>query len=624
MHSTFMSIEIGKRGLLAHTQGLATVGHNMSNASVEGYSRQRVNFEAMDPLYMPGLNREETPGQIGQGVSIQSIERIRDEILEGRIAAQTNVGGYWETRNSYLLMVEKTYNEPSDVSVRSLLDAFWDAWQELSIHPDEVAARHAVIENAKALVDGIHGRYHALSSIRKMIEEDVQVTVNEVNDYIARIAHLNEQIVKVKAMGDNPNDLMDRRDLLVEKLAKLINITVDKRDPDEFTIHVGGRHLVQGKVYHPFILDPRPQNEGFSAVLWEGSTEEVRLEGGKLAALLELRDGDVRGEIQKLDTMTVNLVNLVNEVHRNAYGLNGQTGVDFFVEHPAVLNAVGNYDRNGDGEFDSTYLFRIHGTNVLDPNAQVGIEGVITLSGTEGDVQIAYYPTDTVQDIVNRINTSGAEVSASFDRLGRLVLKATPSGDVAFPDFVIRHVEDSGQFLSGYAGILGGSGPENAYDWETVDAVLTLRGGAEYGVAPFAHPSGWVVLNPEVERDPASVAAGFGQGGRPAPPGDGSAALAIANLRTEPVMIGRLMTFDDYFAEAVSEIGLKGQQAQIADETQKLIMKDLKDLRESISGVNIDEELAQMIKFQHGYAASARFISTFNSMLDLLINRMAV
>ena len=74
-----------------------------------------------------------------------------------------------------------------------------------------------MIENAKALVDGIHGRYHALSSIRKMIEEDVQVTVNEVNDYIARIAHLNEQIVKVKAMGDNPNDLMDRRDLLVEK-----------------------------------------------------------------------------------------------------------------------------------------------------------------------------------------------------------------------------------------------------------------------------------------------------------------------------------------------------------------------------------------------------------------------
>ncbi|MEM5948568.1 flagellar hook-associated protein FlgK [Spirochaetia bacterium 38H-sp] len=624
MQSTFTAIEIGKRGVIAHTQGLATVGHNMSNASVEGYSRQRVEFAPTDPLYIPGLNREETPGQIGQGVDIKSISRVRDEILEGRIVAQANAGGYWETRNNYLLMMEKIYNEPADVSVRSLMDRFWESWQELSINPGEIAPRNALIQDSKALLDAIHQRYDALSSTRKMLEEDVQDTVGLVNDYARQIAQLNEQIVKVKAMGDNPNDLLDRRDLLVEKLSTLVNITVDKRDPDEFSVHIGGRHLVQGRKFHEFQLEARAENDGFSAVLWEGSTEEVRIDGGKLAALLDLRDGDVRQELQKLDTMTVNMVQLVNEIHRSASGLNGNTGVDFFVEHPAVLNATGNYDRNGDGEFDSTYIFRINGTNKLDPQAQVGIEGVITLSGPEGNVQVAYNPTDTVQDIVNRINTSGAEVSASFDRQGRLMLKATPASDINYPDFVIRHVEDSGQFLAGYAGALAQPGPAGAYDWAQADAIVQLAGGADYGVAPFSHPSGWIEINPEIENDPFSIAAGFAENGKSVEPGDGRAALAIAQLRTKPVMIGSLMTFDDYFAASIADIGAKGRQAEIADQTQQLMMKDLKDMRESISGVNLDEELAQMIKFQHGYSASARFISTFNTMLDVLINRMGV
>jgi flagellar hook-associated protein 1 FlgK len=110
----------------------------------------------------------------------------------------------------------------------------------------------------------------------------------------------------------------------------------------------------------------------------------------------------------------------------------------------------------------------------------------------------------------------------------------------------------------------------------------------------------------------------------PANSGDGSAALAIASLRNTPVMVGKLTSFDQYFADAVAEAGLKGEEAQIALETQELIMKELRDMRDSISGVNIDEELAAMIKFQHGYAASARFIAMFNQMLDTIINRMGV
>jgi flagellar hook-associated protein 1 FlgK len=121
-----------------------------------------------------------------------------------------------------------------------------------------------------------------------------------------------------------------------------------------------------------------------------------------------------------------------------------------------------------------------------------------------------------------------------------------------------------------------------------------------------------------------SVASGFGENGRAANPGNGDAAAAIAAIRNTPVMVGQLGTFDDYFADATGRIGLLGEQSGRALETENLIMKNLHDLRQSISGVNIDEELSNMIKYQHGYAAAARFITTVNSLLDTLINRMGV
>ncbi|HOX92895.1 MAG TPA: flagellar basal body rod C-terminal domain-containing protein, partial [Spirochaetales bacterium] len=162
------------------------------------------------------------------------------------------------------------------------------------------------------------------------------------------------------------------------------------------------------------------------------------------------------------------------------------------------------------------------------------------------------------------------------------------------------------------------------------DAYLSLRtggeagAGADFSVAPIAHPSGWIEISKEVSQDLTKVAAGFGTNGRPAESGDGSAALAIARLRTGSVMVGSQATFDDWFANAVARVGLEGERAGRMAETQSRIAKNLGDMRDSISGVNIDEELANMIKFQHGYAAAAKFIANFDQMLDTIINRMGV
>ena len=629
MANSFGAIELGKRSLMAHAQQINTAGHNISNADTEGYTRQRVQAKAFDPIYRPDLTRAETPGQIGQGTAIEQITRLRDELLDQRIVAQENQESYWATREKYYVMLEQIYNEPNDVSVRTNMDRFWSAWQELSVFPDNKAARQAVVTRGESLTTSIHQRFASLSGVGTMLNGDIEATVRQVNDFANQIARINGEIVRSEAMGDNPNDLYDRRDLLVEKLGALANITTDRRDADEFMVHIDGHVLVQGSVARGLDIRATTDNNGYSEVIWKDTGNLAEISGGTLGALIELRDVDVRGEIQSLNTMTMNFADLVNDVHKAGIGANGVTGLEFFTQHPFVTDVNGNYDRNGDGQLDTSYIFRFTGANALHGQDKVGLEGEMTFSGKSGTVTVPYYATDTVDAVVNRINDSDGEVKAYLDRDNHLVLKATTASDRENPDFVIRHVEDSGMFLTGYAGILNDSGAAGAYDFAQANAVNALVADADFSVAPVLNPAGYVAVNQAIRTDVLSVAAAMPiSRGENRPPevmaGDGRVAVEIAAIRNSQVMIGTDRTFDEYFANSVTNVGLKGEQAETNLLSQNKIMNDLRDLRDSISGVNIDEELADIIKFQHGYNAAAKFITVIDGMLDTIINRLGV
>ena len=623
MGSTFSGIELGKRSIMAHTDAISTAGHNISNANTEGYSRQRVQLKEFDPLYRPDLERPERAGMIGQGIDVQSITRIRDEMLDQRITAQQNQESYWDTRSKYYTMIEQIYNEPDEVSVRSNMDKFWESWQELSINPESQAARQAVVTRGESLSDSIKSKWENLMGVGSLINSDIDSTVKQINSYANQIAAVNSEIVRSRGVGDNPNDLLDRRDLLVDKLSKLANITTDRRDPDEFMVHLDGKVLVQGGVARNFDLVSLTDNNGYEKLVWADTREDASVSGGTLGALIELRDVDVRNEIQSLNTMTMNFSDLVNDVHRNAYGANNVTGLDFFTQHSFVENVNGNFDRNGDGVLDHSYIFRFTGTTTLNPQEQIGFEGVMTFSGPSGNVQVPYHPTDTVETVINRINDSNGEVKAYLDRNNNLVLKGTTAQNVENPDFVIRHVEDSGFFLSGYSGILAASGADGAYDFARADAVDSLA-GAQFAVSPVLNPAGYIEVNGVIKNDVKSVAAAFRDDSGNVNAGDGRAAVEIASIRNTKVMIGHERTLDDYFADSVTNVGLKGEQAENNLKSHMAIMDDLRTMRDSISGVNIDEELSDIIKFQHGYNAAAKFVTIWDSLIDTVINRLGV
>lgn len=623
MGSTFSGIELGKRSIMAHTDAISTAGHNISNANTEGYSRQRVQLKEFDPLYRPDLERPERAGMIGQGIDVQSITRIRDEMLDQRITAQQNQESYWDTRSKYYTMIEQIYNEPDEVSVRSNMDKFWESWQELSINPESQAARQAVVTRGESLSDSIKSKWENLMGVGSLINSDIDSTVKQINSYANQIAAVNSEIVRSRGVGDNPNDLLDRRDLLVDKLSKLANITTDRRDPDEFMVHLDGKVLVQGGVARNFDLVSLTDNNGYEKLIWADTREDASVSGGTLGALIELRDVDVRNEIQSLNTMTMNFSDLVNDVHRNAYGANNVTGLDFFTQHSFVENVNGNFDRNGDGVLDHSYIFRFTGTTTLNPQEQIGFEGVMTFSGPSGNVQVPYHPTDTVETVINRINDSNGEVKAYLDRNNNLVLKGTTAQNVENPDFVIRHVEDSGFFLTGYSGILAASGADGAYDFARADAVDSLA-GAQFAVSPVLNPAGYIEVNGVIKNDVKSVAAAFCDDSGNVNAGDGRAAVEIASIRNTKVMIGHERTLDDYFADSVTNVGLKGEQAENNLKSNMAIMDDLRTMRDSISGVNIDEELSDIIKFQHGYNAAAKFVTIWDSLIDTVINRLGV
>ncbi len=618
MESTFAGIELGKRGLITHQAALHVTGHNVANAETEGYSRQQVTLEVFDPLYIPGLTRELTPGQIGQGVQVEKILRARDMLLEDRILSESNGLSYWKGLNDWIYQVELVHNEPTDKSIMHVLDKFWSAWQELANNPEEIGTRGAVREYGGALAYHINSTYGALKAIRDNIEKTIEVRVEEINTIAKQIAHLNGEILRSEAAGDNPNDLWDKRDLLVEKLAGYVDIHIGRSDRDEFFVYIGGKHLVQGKHFEQLALRKNPENEGYSDVLWKEDDSFLKLKLGELKALLDARDIELKEQIDALDTFTVNLMDMVNGIHRRGFGLNLRTGLDFFEELPISINLLGDHDFNRDGLVDGTAIFRITGTQNVNPDDVVGLAGTITLNN---GITVEYTDTDTVADIITRVNNSGAEVKLYVNSDGRLVVRSDT------PNFYISHLEDSENFLVQYSGILRGSGQAAAFDYSQPEMAQNIS--EDFMVMQKLHPSSWIQLSDGIMNEVESIAAAKGTDtdGDGIPnlsdgAGNGDNALKIAGLRFDRVMIGGSSTINEYYQALIARTGLKGEVAENESTNRGLIVENLKNLRKSISGVNIDEELVNLVKFQHGYAAAARFVTEMNRMLDVLINRM--
>jgi flagellar hook-associated protein 1 len=319
--STFFGLETTLRALLAQQAALDTTGHNISNANTEGYTRQTAVLGASDALQVTDGTRQSTIASIGTGVQIQAYNRIRDDFLDLQYRAQNMVLGQQSATANSLDEVETALAEPGQNGIANLLTQFWKAWGDVANNPKPgSASRTALIEQTKTLTTSIQGLYSRLTQASSDAQGEYNSLIASPNGEVAQdaqeLANLNQAIKRAVASGDTPNDLMDRRDLILDKLSELGQVSITD-------LGNGSLNVSFGDAASPLVAD--------TTVNWPQTINNAgpppTSAGGKLGALYDLfkTGGTIESLQTDLNAVAKDLADKVNALHNP-----GGSGTDFF------------------------------------------------------------------------------------------------------------------------------------------------------------------------------------------------------------------------------------------------------------------------------------------------------
>ncbi|MDD4049158.1 MAG: flagellar hook-associated protein FlgK, partial [Clostridia bacterium] len=288
MGSTFFGLNIAYKGLSTQQKALDVISHNIANANTEGYTRQSVVAQTTRPM-------DTANGYIGTGVEVADIRRIREEFLDIQMRTENKSLGEWSTKSDILNKLEVIFNEPSETSIRSVSDAFWDSWQILSKNPESVAVRTTVMQTGITLVNTYNHIETQFKELQEDINKGIAVKVSEINSIGLQLGDLNDQIVKAERQGHSANDLRDKRDLLLEQLSETVAMDVNEDEYGAVNVTIGGKYLVAGTVVSKMAFTDNELNPTDATLEWcdplSGISQgKVRLSGGILKGYVDMRD----------------------------------------------------------------------------------------------------------------------------------------------------------------------------------------------------------------------------------------------------------------------------------------------------------------------------------------------
>jgi flagellar hook-associated protein 1 len=317
---TLQGLQTALSGLLADQQALDVTGHNIANANTEGYSRQRAVLETNPPIVIPALSTLTGQGaQLGTGVGVETYTRIRNAYLDAQYRTQNSALSGASTQAEELQQAQAAFNEPSNSALASALSAFWSAWSSLADSPTSEAAKAGVVAAGQQLANTFKALTAQLSTIEAQASEQFEAragAAGEVANYARQIAQLNGQIKLAEEAGQQPNDMLDRRDLLLDKLSGLAQVTVTKQADGTDTVTFGdaAKPLVEG-----------------TTVNWP--QELTSAAGGQLGALLALSgpEGKLASYQTALDGVAEALANSVNALHTKTPFFSGTTAATLTV-----------------------------------------------------------------------------------------------------------------------------------------------------------------------------------------------------------------------------------------------------------------------------------------------------
>ncbi|MBC7527224.1 MAG: flagellar hook-associated protein FlgK [Chthonomonadaceae bacterium] len=331
--STFAGIEVGSRALAASQRALDTVGHNTANVNTPGYSRQVVNLQATDPYTVPGYGAPRL-GQIGTGVTVSSITRIRDQFIDNRVRTSLSNGGAASQTATLLKRVEQAFTEPGDTGIGSQMTKFFNSFSDLASHPESSATRATVTNAGQNVAASFRTVDAALKQINPEINTAIGLKVDDINSLATQLASLNMQISQAIGAGERPNDLQDRQGALLDTLSQLVDIktvadinSTTGQPTGEISVSVGGYGIVQGSA--TLTLPKTPLKDGKGTALITETGAIIALKGGELTGLVEASQL-VDTYATQLNDLATQFVSNVNSRHKDGVDLTGTPGIDFF------------------------------------------------------------------------------------------------------------------------------------------------------------------------------------------------------------------------------------------------------------------------------------------------------
>ena len=588
MRSSFMGLTTLLRALQAQQAAMDVTNQNIANANTVGYTRQEAKLVQTAPHAGSGYNRPVGGGlMMGTGVMVSEILRQRDSFVDQQLRTETAQQKRWQVVSDGVQQVEALFNEPSTNGLGNQLTTFFNAWSELSTNPGSATARAQLQTQAQTVVAAFQDLSQQLEAFRQNQDFRLTSVVSEVNDLSTQIASLNLQIRRSTAVGDNPNDLMDARDRLIDQVVTLTGATYQEQPDGSATVRLGGRILVDGTKANALLaeLTPKVSGQASHTVQWAPGGTAVAGLGGTIGALIHLRDGVVADKVSKLNLLASTLVTSVNAQHAQGRG----TGI--------YASSTTNTDF-----FDTQ--------RTATPLRQTGLGDTLVAGRfTVGTTSITIDPaTDSLDTVMGKITTAaGGGATWNLDATtGRIVISSTNAVSWGSASDTSNFLQVTGLAASGVTG--------------TSPRVYTSA--FPLGIVKAATLSLDPLVASDVQAIRASGTTTTNAVTSSAGAGDSSNALKIVGLATTQWAALGSATFDDYYASMIGSLGIESRQATQMATNQTALVDHLTARRESASGVNLDEEAAQLIRFQRAYQAAARGITALDELLSMTINSM--
>ncbi len=559
------ALQIGKSALMSYQSALLAVGNNVSNASSPEYTRQT---PVLSPL-MGGVTPEGF--QAGAGVALVALKRNIDEALESRIRAGLGDQSSAAVERQALGRLETVLNEMTDQDLSTLLEKFFAAFSSLQNNAHDVSARGMVITAGQSLVDEIRRQRTDVLSLVEELNQGITDVTRQADGIAREVASLNQQIVDAETRQRGmAGALRDQRDAKLRELSEIVRIQAEPQDTGAVNVYVGNELLVQGGTCRGLTTETEI-GDGIERVIPVFADDDgpIRVLGGRLEGLAESRDTFSLGHLKDLDTLAAALIQEVNKVHSQGQGLCGLTDVTgtfsvFDVDAALNSDAAGLALRPRNGSFQITVRNTTTGTGVTTTIP-------VDLDGIGADTTLA--------SLAEAINASTDNLSASVTADRRLRITADNGYEVTFG-------EDSSNVLAA----LG------------INTFFT--GAAANDIA----------LNPVVASDATLLAAA-----RSNLPGDGTNADALARVGTAPAASLNGRSIVDFYNFVAGKIAVNGNAARAGQQAADSILTSLQAQRESISGVSLDEEAIQLVKFERGFQGAARYVSVVNNLIDEML-----